>query len=72
MGKRYEVTAKVIVYVETWIEDDEKFDLNDQAYDQVRDLVCMIENVCPGSGDNVELGDIEITSVSLNASSGVD
>lgn len=66
MGKRYEVTAKVTVYVETWVDDDEKFDLNDQAYDQVRDLVCTIEHTCVGSGDNVELGDIEITSISLN------
>lgn len=60
---KFKVTGKVTVYVDTWIEDDEKHDLNDQAYDQIRDLVNSIENTCPGSGDEVTIADIEIETV---------
>lgn len=63
MGKKYKVTGKVTVYVNTWFEDDEKTDLNDQANDQIRDLVSFVEHTCPGSGDEVDVADIEVESM---------
>ena len=63
MGKKYKVTGKVTVYVDTWFEDDEKTDLEDQAYDQIRELVSSVEHTCPGSGDEVDITDIEVESM---------
>lgn len=63
MSKKYKVEANVIFWVDTWFEDDGTTDLMDQAADQVRDLVGSFNPVFPGSGDKVELGDIEVFGV---------
>lgn len=60
---KHKVTGKVSIYVNTWIEDDGKTDLKDQAYDQIRDLVSSVEHTCMGSGDVVDIADIEVESV---------
>lgn len=62
-GSRYKVDATVRISVTTWIEDDGKTDLNDQAYDQVRDLCVSVQATFPGSGDEVEIADIDVHGV---------
>lgn len=60
---KYKVTGKAMIFVDTWIEDDGKTDLGDQAYDQIRSLLSSVEHTCPGSGDEVYLDDIELGDV---------
>jgi hypothetical protein len=63
MGKKYKVEGRVILYVDTWFEDDEKTDLHDQASEQLWDLASSMENAAVFEGDEVFIGEAEVTSV---------